>query len=147
MLHELPDFSFSPAGSSSSRGSLSAGNSIIPVAVAFLSAPSSQVTPSAGSFCSDGTYDRNRVVITAGGLVRISSSRFMLYAGAGYGVYSYSARDIDGNWASVSDLSTSGLTLDLGSFVFFGNHLFAGAGLCCTSFRYSELELSLGYSF
>lgn len=114
---------------------------------AFLSAPSSQVTPSAGSFWSDGTYDRNRVAITAGGLVRISSSRFMLYAGAGYGAYSYSARDIDGNWASVSDLSTSGLTLDLGSFVFVGNHLFAGAGLCCTSFRYSELELSLGYSF
>lgn len=114
---------------------------------AFLSSPSSQTISSAGSFWSDGTYVSNRVAITAGGLARISSSRFMLYADAGYGVYSYSARDIDANWASVSDLSTSGLTLDLGSFVFFGNHLFVGAGVCCTSFRYSELELSLGFSF
>lgn len=69
------------------------------------------------------------------------------HAGAGYGSRHYDMRDIDGNWARVTGLSADGLCLDFGAFCMFGKHIFAGAGLNSTSFRYTDMEISIGLRF
>ena len=69
-----------------------------------------------------------------------------VYAGAGYGRYVSCWEDIDGNWAKVADISVSGLSLECGAVLDFGP-VEIQAGVATVMFRYTGLEICLGFRF
>lgn len=99
-----------------------------------------------GQFVQSGKEARRRSIGTAGAVCRFGKMPG-IYCGIGYGQYSYMARDAEGRWARVSDLSTEGPAFDLGFCLFLGKHFTAAAGISTTGMRYSELELSAGIVF
>lgn len=106
----------------------------------------SGVTPEGNIIWSDGTERKSRMAATAGAIWQ-PWKHLAFYAGAGYGSRHYDMRDIDGNWARVSDLSADGFCIDFGAFCMFGKHIFAGAGANTTAFRYTDLEITFGVRF
>ena len=99
-----------------------------------------------GQFVQSGKEARRRSIGTAGAVCRFGKTPG-IYCGIGYGQYSYMARDAEGRWARVTDLSTRGPAFDLGFCLFLEKHFTAAAGICTTGLRYSELELSVGIVF
>lgn len=95
-----------------------------------------------GRIWSDGERIKKRIVATTGAIFK--AGPMAVYAGAGYGYYRCFIKETNEQWGFINDLSTKGLSLDIGIMTNLGKHLFAGAGACVTGFKYSELEITLG---
>lgn len=107
--------------------------------------PSYYQTTTDGNFWGTGKSQIFRLNVTAGAMARIGSSIYP-YVGAGYGNYGLCWEDAAGNWAGITDYSTSGLSLDAGVVLKFGN-LAITAGASNTMFRYTEAEIGVGLFF
>lgn len=69
-----------------------------------------------------------------------------VYAGGGYGLFSYFWETADSKWAKIYDCCYSGISLDCGLVFSFGIFS-AGVGVSTTAFKYSDMSVSLGVRF
>lgn len=96
-----------------------------------------------GIFWGDGSVRYGSLTVSGGALWR-PTARFCIYAGIGYGQRSLAWRDLDGEWARVSDFSWSGIGAETGiTFTFKHIDLLAGA---CWMGGFSFLA-GVGYAF
>lgn len=92
-----------------------------------------------------GNVRRARSNISIGGMYM--PCRWLgVYAGGGYGVFSYFWETADNKWARIYDCCYSGVSLDCGIVFSFGTFS-AGVGASTTAFKYSDMSVSLGVRF
>lgn len=82
---------------------------------------------------------------TAGLLVRLSKNIYP-YIGAGYAMRSVYWEDNYGKWAKVTDYSRNGLAAEAGLALKFGAFSLS-AGTSTTAFKYTEMEIGVGFMF
>ena len=82
----------------------------------------------------------------SGGMLYAPLSWLTCYAGAGYGRRTVLWEDGNGKWASVSDLSESGVCTDAG-IILGRKHLLLMAGVSAIRFKSPALEIGLGVNF
>lgn len=82
---------------------------------------------------------------TAGLLVRLSKNIYP-YIGAGYAMRSVYWEDNYGKWAKVTDYSRNGLAAEAGLALKFGAFSLS-AGASTTAFKYTEMEIGVGFMF
>lgn len=100
---------------------------------------------SSGQIWSSGNTSVSLMNVSAG--ARKNFGKWVgVYAGAGFGRYVTCWEDIEGNWAKVSDISLSGLSLECGAVLDFGP-VEIQAGVATVMFRYTGLEICLGFRF
>lgn len=98
-----------------------------------------------GHIWTDGTTKKSRLVVTAGGMLRVSRWCYP-YVGVGYGSRGLYWKDINDEWAKVSDKSCAGVALDTGLALKFGKVALT-IGVNNTAFKYTETELGIGVMF
>lgn len=98
-----------------------------------------------GSIWTSGKDIKTRLCLSAGASYSINQN-ISAYAGCGYGEFNTAWEDNTGKWAKVQDYSASGFHADLGIMLHF-NRLALSIGISSTAFRYSDLELGIGFSF
>lgn len=104
-----------------------------------------KVPESGGYMWTEGTSQKSRLSITAGGMFRASRGCYP-YVGLGYGSRGSYWKDIQGEWAKVTDLSCAGLALDAG-LVFKMGKFAVSFGVSNTAFKYTEAEVGIGIMF
>lgn len=100
---------------------------------------------SEGRFWGTGESLTSRLNVTAGAMVRASKWLYP-YFGLGYGNRSLFLKDIEGQWAIVTDRSVKGLSLDAGVVLKFGK-VAVSAGVSNTMLKYTEAEVGVGIMF
>ncbi|MGM9742515.1 MAG: hypothetical protein ACI3ZC_05605 [Candidatus Cryptobacteroides sp.] len=100
---------------------------------------------SGGTIWPDGNTSLTKMKISIGGR-KTFGRHFGVYAGTGYGKAEKYWKDISGQWASVSDISVSGVLAECGALFCFGPVEFS-LGVSSTSFQYTDMELSVGIRF
>lgn len=98
-----------------------------------------------GQIWTDGTAKKSRLVVTAGGMLRTSRWCYP-YIGIGYGSRGLYWKDINDEWAKVSDKSCAGVALDAGLAFKFGKVAIT-VGVNNTAFKYTEAEVGIGVMF
>lgn len=98
-----------------------------------------------GHIWTDGTTKKSRLVVTAGGMLRASRWCYP-YVGVGYGSRGLYWKDINDEWAKVSDKSCAGVALDAGLALKFGK-IAITVGVNNTAFKYTEAEVGIGVMF
>lgn len=106
---------------------------------------SNGVIEGGGYIWTEGTSEKSRLAITAGGMVRASRWCYP-YAGVGYGSRGLYWKDIQNEWAQVSDLSCAGLAIDAGIVMKLGFFAIT-VGVNSTAFKYTEAEIGIGVMF
>ncbi len=94
------------------------------------------------------SYDINKKpfrVITAGVLVRVAKWLY-LYTGAGYGERSLIWQNPSQKWTRITDYSLSGVSVDGGAIFRFGL-VSISAGYNTINFKYSNIEVGVGFTF
>jgi hypothetical protein len=102
-------------------------------------------TADGGYIWPSGVVQKYRMSVTGGLMIRAAKWLYF-YIGAGYGNRAVSWRDVDGNWASVTDLSFKGVAVDAGAVLRFGKFAIT-VGANNTQFKYTELEAGIGLMF
>lgn len=92
-----------------------------------------------------GVSKKSRWAATIGYVQRLWKP-FYLYAGAGYGKRTLAWETVDGTWARVSSASYKGVEAEVGAIVRFGAFA-VGAGVQTNSFKYMDVNLSVGVMF
>lgn len=100
---------------------------------------------SGGTIWTNGQSSVSRLTATIGAAFA-ATPWLVPYVGAGYGFSDLFWQDFKDRWARVSDVSCSGVSLDLGVVAHFEN-LALSAGANCTGFKYFDLELGIGVFF
>ncbi len=103
------------------------------------------VLPDGSEIMTDGTSAKQRMTVTAGGIRRFGKWAG-IYAGAGYGAYSYTLIDYAGRPVAVTGLNSRGLALECGLIGLWG-HFYATLGTNLTAFKYTDLEAGVGVRF
>lgn len=98
-----------------------------------------------GKIWTTGVESRSRMVVTGGMIFHVRNWLYP-YIGAGYGSKQLYIQDTQNNWATVSDLSYQGVSLDAG-FLFKFNKIVLSAAVCNTAFKYTEAEIGIGLMF
>ena len=98
-----------------------------------------------GYIWTDGTSKKSRLVATAGGMMRLSRWCYP-YVGLGYGYRNMYWKDFEGEWAKVTDMSCSGISIDAGFVMSFGK-IAVTLGVNNTAFKYTEAEVGIGVMF
>ena len=98
-----------------------------------------------GVIWSDGLESRSRFVIT-GGMLFHAKQWLYPYIGVGYGSKQLYLQDTHEKWATVTDYSYKGLSLDAG-FLFRLNKIVVSTSICNTAFKYTEGEIGIGLIF
>ena len=98
-----------------------------------------------GYIWTEGTSQKSRLVVTAGGMMRTSRWCYP-YVGLGYGYRNMYWKDFQGEWAKVTDMSCAGLSIDAGVALNFGK-VAVTLGVNNTSFKYTEAEIGIGVMF
>ena len=98
-----------------------------------------------GYIWTEGSSKKSRLVVAAGGMLRASRWCYP-YIGLGYGYRNMYWKDIQGEWAKVSDMSCSGVSIDAGVALNFGKVAIT-LGVNNTSFKYTEAEIGIGVMF
>ena len=88
-------------------------------------------------------YSRHQA--TAGLLLRISNNIYP-YIGAGFGSRAVQWQDYQGQWAQVTDYSCRGIAAEAGVALKLGS-LSLSVGASTTAFKYTDLELGIGFMF
>lgn len=99
-----------------------------------------------GTIWGNGESAAGRYTVSAGAIY-IFHPHWNLYCGAGYGAFSTTAYDIDGNPYLVTDLTCKGISFNLGCLFHFYRHCFAGLGTDWCQFRKADVEITLGVEF
>lgn len=99
----------------------------------------------AGSFWTGGEESESNLSVCAGCVYGLSDL-FSIYAGAGYGWRTLMWKDIDGEWAMVSDWSHKGIAAEAGLVVSF-RHLAISAGISSVFFKTASFVCGLGFCF
>lgn len=105
----------------------------------------SDCTISGGYMWPSGEVQKSRMTATGGVMIRAAKWLYF-YVGAGYGKRLISWQDLNGNWASVTDLSFKGVAVDAGAVLRFGKFALT-VGANTTQFKYTELEAGIGLMF
>lgn len=101
--------------------------------------------PNGSMMWADGEERKGNMAMTAGLLA--GTFRWMTaYAGAGYGWRYLQWRDIDGNWAEVSDYSYRGVAVEAG-LIFSCRGFSLSAGISSISFKTATLMTGIGFRF
>ena len=96
-------------------------------------------------FWGNGEIHKERMSVSAGLLFR--AVRWLdIYAGLGYGYKKEAWQDIDGNWASVSDLTYKGIAADAGVIASL-RRFSVSLGVSTVAFHTAGLEVGLGINF
>lgn len=90
----------------------------------------------------DGNKDQSRLSITGGALIRLAKPTY-LYAGLGYGNYTYAWETSDKKWAKNTNSSVSGMEVEAGIIANWKNVAFS-AGIETCQFKYWELNVGIG---
>lgn len=109
------------------------------------------------SCSSDGTIDKGYAflgngnsmetnIIASAGILTGLTSWLDIYAGAGYGQRELLWQDIDGHWASVSDLNSKGIAFEIGMITSW-RFLCLGIGISSIKLHTASLDLSIGLRF
>lgn len=98
-----------------------------------------------GYIWTDGEIKKSRLVLTAGGMLRASRWCYP-YVGVGYGSRGLYWKDIQGDWAMVTDKSCAGVALDAGLAFKLGK-IALTLGVNNTAFKYTEAEVGIGIMF
>ena len=85
------------------------------------------------------------MLVTAGGIYELKSW-LAGYVGAGYGWRTLAWKDIDGEWAEVSDWSQAGGAFDAG-LLFSWKQLVGSVGVSTIAFKTYSLTIGIGYKF
>ena len=92
-----------------------------------------------------GQERRSNMLVTAGGIYELKSW-LAGYVGAGYGWRTLARKDIDGEWAEVSDWSQAGGAFDAG-LLFSWKQLVGSVGVSTIAFKTYSLTIGIGYKF
>ena len=103
------------------------------------------ILPDGSEIMTDGASAKQRMTVTAGGIRRFGKWAG-IYAGAGYGAYSYTLIDYAGRPVAVTGLSSRGFALECGLMGLWG-HFYATLGTNITAFKYTDLEAGVGVRF
>ena len=98
-----------------------------------------------GVIWSDGVESRSRFIIT-GGMMFHAMPWLYPYIGAGYGSKQLYLQDTEKQWATVTDYSYKGLSIDAG-LLFKFNKIVVSTAVCNTAFKYTEGEIGIGFIF
>lgn len=102
-------------------------------------------TADGGYIWATGNVKKSRMVVTAGATFRAVKWLYP-YIGVGYGSRTLAWEDVSGNWATVTDNSFKGVSIDAGLIFKFGI-ISVSVGYNNTAFKYSELEAGIGVMF
>ena len=92
-----------------------------------------------------GNEKRSNLMVS-GGVLAGATKWLTIYAGAGYGYRKLAWEDVDGNWASVSDWSRSGVAAELGTIVSI-RKVAISAGVSTVAFRTAAFTCGVGVRF
>ena len=100
---------------------------------------------SGGSFWATGESRRSNLSVCLGGLMQVHRL-LSVYVGAGYGVREIDWKDVDGNWAEVSDWTHKGFAAESG-LMFSDNRLLLTAGVSAINFKTASFTCGIGVKF
>ena len=95
-----------------------------------------------GQFWASGEVLRTNLSAAVGPMCALSDM-FTLYAGLGYGYRKVAWEDVDGNWASVSDLNRLGVSVESGILYAVGKMAFS-LGVQTVAFRTAAVTCGVG---
>lgn len=98
-----------------------------------------------GYIWTEGSNKKSRLVLTAGGMFRVSRWCYP-YVGVGYGLRGLYWKDFQDEWVKVTDKSCAGVALDAGVALKFGKVALT-IGVNNTAFKYTEAEVGIGVMF
>ena len=101
--------------------------------------------PSGGSFWGTGESRKMNLAVCVGALVQLQPL-ISVYVGAGYGMRNMAWKDVDGNWAEVSDWTHKGFAAESG-LMFYYNKLALTAGISTINFRTASFTCGVGIKF
>ena len=102
-------------------------------------------TPTGNEIWLSGVEEKARLAVTGGMLYRVAKPLY-LYAGMGYGKYTYSVETSDGQWAKNIDTSVDGVEIEAGLIGRWKSLALAAAVESC-QMKYWEINLGLGIFF
>lgn len=102
-------------------------------------------SPEGDAYWFTGEKKSSRLAITTGMMLRMAKPLY-LYGGAGWGYRKLAWETAEGLWAECTDLSHSGIEVDLGC-IFRAKSVAFTAGLQTNSFKYWEATIGIGIMF
>ena len=101
--------------------------------------------PSGASFWGTGESRKMNLAVCVGALVQLQPL-ISVYVGAGYGMRNMAWKDVDGNWAEVSDWSHRGLAAESG-LLFSFSRLAVSVGISTVKFKTASFTCGVGIKF
>lgn len=99
-------------------------------------------TPTGNEVWFSGNKDQSRLAITGGAMVRVAQPAY-LYAGLGYGDYTYAWETSDKKWAKNTASSVTGVEIEAGIIANWKSFAIS-AGIESCQFKYWELNVGIG---